>query len=176
MLGIDPGLSQRANSCALALLTMDARTISALSLVAVSVHPGEPRTESLARIREAIEGLEPEAIVVEDQCRVAVGAQARGQWGARNLGVILVQGLAHGIGVPVVEVQPQAVKARVAFDRGADKEAVKRGVSALLTRNRLSLGREPTSHEADAIAIAVTGFGSAVVAADLVRVEGRRRA
>lgn len=158
VLGIDPGLSQRANSCALALLIMDSRAISALSLVAVSVHPGEDRGESLRRIRDAVASLCPDAIVVEDQCRVAVGAQARGQWGARNLGVILVQGLAHGVGAPVVEVQPQAVKARVAGDRGADKDAVKRGVAAILKRSRLDLGRELTSHESDAVAIALTGF------------------
>lgn len=169
MLGIDPGLSRKANSCALALLGMDARTISGLSLVSVSVHPGEERGESLARIRGAIASLCPDAIVVEDQCRVSVGAQARGQWGARNLGVILVQGLAHGFGVPVVEVQPQSVKARVTGDRGADKDAVKRGVAAILKRDRLDIGRELTSHEADAVAIALTGY-------PMVGIMERRRA
>jgi Holliday junction resolvasome RuvABC endonuclease subunit len=168
VLGIDPGLSKKANSCALALVTMDSRDVSALALVALSVHPGEPRTESLARIREAIEGLEPEAIAVEDQCQVAVGAQARGQWGARNLGVILVQGLAHGIGVPVVEVQPQAAKARVTGSGFACKESVMAGVERLLIRSRLDIGRHLTPHEADAVAIAVAGFG-------MLRMQGARR-
>lgn len=159
VLGIDSGLSRKANSCALALLGMDPLAIHSVSLTSVSVLPKEARGDSLRRIREEIERMEPEAIVVEDQCRVAVGAQARGQWGARNLGVILVQGLVHGIGVPVVEVQPQAVKARMAMHGHATKEGVQEGVSRLLKRSRLDLGRELTSHEADAIAIAVAGFG-----------------
>lgn len=174
--GVDPGCSRTGKSCAIARVEMDARRILSVSVTSLRMRSGtfmvphETRTQFLDRVQVAIAECEPGLVAVEDQTKVAVGAQKRGEWGSKNLDVVMVQGLCHGIGCPVVEVQPQEVKARFAMCRNAGKPQVGAGVAVLLQRNGINI--KLSEHEADAVAIAVTGYGVAGTADRIARSKG----
>lgn len=157
VIGIDPGFGTRS-SCAVSAVDFEGPRVVGASVSTFLRHSKRTREENLAvlarTIRERCNG-HTVGICVEDQCRVAVGAQGRGEWGASNLGVILVQGLVHGLGLPVVELQPQAIKKAVTGAANATKEQVARCV--LL---RLSAGARDvkwSDHETDSLAAAIAG-------------------
>jgi Holliday junction resolvasome RuvABC endonuclease subunit len=172
--GLDPGFSL-TRSCALATLTLDGPRIVGVSVRSIARARGASRGDTLSEIRQALTEEDPDLLVVEDQTGPAVGAQARGQWGAGNLGVILVQGLAHGIGCPVLELAATTIKARVAGAGNAAKGTVEAAVRMRLRRAGIDLPERLTSHQADAIAIALAGEPAARLGGLAQRAKTRTR-
>lgn len=155
LLSIDPGVSQRGG-CGVAHLVFEGPRVAHVETVLVRRAKGDTgHTDVLRGVAAALaelRGMGTTHIAVENQVNVAVGAQARGQWGASNLGVLLVQGLVYGLGLEVAEMEPQQVKTAVAGSARATKAQVEAGVRRRLGR---ASPAEASEHEWDAIAIGI---------------------
>jgi crossover junction endodeoxyribonuclease RuvC len=147
VLGIDPGLA----STGYGLVRSRGSRLTALAGGTITTDAGMPLELRLARIAEQVESLfeqhAPGAVAIEQiyfgrnvETAFAVG-QARG----------LVLAAAGRREIRCFSYTPQAIKSAVTGSGGADKEQVKRMVTALLD---LPKPAEP-DHLADALAVAI---------------------
>jgi crossover junction endodeoxyribonuclease RuvC len=159
VLGIDPGTA----SCGYGVVEGDGRRLRCIAYGRWTSTAREPIEVRLQRIFDGVQELigqaAPDAMAVEES---VVGADPRialsvGQ--AR--GAILVA--ASTLGVACTEISPTRVKQTVCGYGRAEKEQVQR-----MVRTILSLDREPPSHEADALAVAICH----AMASPLARIAG----
>lgn len=146
VLGIDPGTA----SCGYGIVEHDGGRLRSLDYGRWTSTAREPIAERLGRIfagvQEMIETTSPDAVAVEES---VVGADARVALGVGQArGAVLVA--AASLGVTCLEISPTRVKQAVCGYGRADKGQVQRMVRILL-----SLEREPPTHEADALAVAI---------------------
>ncbi|HWG74588.1 MAG TPA: crossover junction endodeoxyribonuclease RuvC [Acidimicrobiales bacterium] len=159
-LGIDPGLSR----CGYGAVEGVAGGLRAVASGHLTTPPGDPTSERLgvllADLRELMESLRPDVVVVE---RVLFQANARTAMSVGQAsGVALAT--AAGLGLPVVEYSPNEVKQAVTGYGSATKAQVQAMVQVLL-----HLGERPRQPDrADALALAIchlTGAGLRAAAA-----------
>jgi crossover junction endodeoxyribonuclease RuvC len=159
VLGIDPGTA----SCGYGVVEGDGRRLRCVAYGRWTTPPRTPIADRLqhifAGVQEMIGTTQPEMVAVEES---VVGADARVALSVGQArGAILVA--ASSLGVACCEISPTRVKQTVCGYGRAEKAQVQR-----MVRTILALDREPPSHEADALAVAICH----AMASPLARIAG----
>jgi Holliday junction resolvasome RuvABC endonuclease subunit len=158
ILGVDPGYA----TMGLALVWRRFPGRYAL-LWGTTLRPEGSWVERAAVIREALDHAlatsQPDALAIEDIVQSQVAQAKRGHFNVSNLSVNRVCGYVVGYcrDLPLVELQPTRWKPALGIGARAEKAQVKRAVMALVS----DVPERCSEHLADAIGIAVGGFGGA---------------